>query len=256
MADWTLHLGDALAVLATLDDGVADAILTDPPYSSGGMVLADRAGQSTRAKYVTTQNTRRDELLEFAGDNRDQRAFGYWCALWLGEALRVTRPGGIIMLFTDWRQLPTVTDALQAGGWVWRGVVPWHKPTARPIAGRFTNACEYVVWGSRGPLPLDWTADVLPGFYQYSPPRSQDRDHITQKPLALMRDMMRIVPAGGLVVDPFVGSGTTGAAAVLEGRRFLGVEIDPAQFAIADTRIRTAAGSYREPAEQRALVEP
>lgn len=257
MADWTLHLGDALAVLATLEDGVADAIITDPPYSSGGMVRADRAGQSTRTKYVSTQNKRRRDLLEFAGDNRDQRAFGYWCALWLGEALRVTRPGGIIMLFTDWRQLPTVTDALQAGGWVWRGVVPWHKPNARPMAGRFTNACEYVVWGSRGPLPLDWTADVLPGFYQYSPPRSQDRDHITQKPLALMRDMMRIVPAGGLVVDPFVGSGTTGAAAVLEGRRFLGVEIDPAQFTIADTRIRTAAGAYRgEPAEQHALVEP
>lgn len=238
---WTLHRGDALAVLATLEDGVADAVITDPPYSSGGMVRGDRAGQSTRTKYVTTQNKRTD-LMEFAGDNRDQRAFGYWCALWLGEAHRITRPGGICMLFTDWRQLPTVTDAIQAGGWVWRGIIPWHKPTSRPMAGRFTNACEYVVWGSRGPLPLDWFADILPGFYSYSPPRSQDRHHITQKPIRLVRDMLRIVPAGGLVVDPFVGAGTTGVAAVSAGYRFIGAEVDPAHHAGAEERIRAATG--------------
>lgn len=108
---FTLYQGDALAVLASLPTGSVDAVVTDPPYSSGGMVRSDRAGQSTVAKF-TTQNTRADELADFSGDNRDQRGYAYWSALWLGEALRVTRPGGVVLMFCDWRQLPVTTDAL------------------------------------------------------------------------------------------------------------------------------------------------
>ena len=67
----TLYHGEALAVLASLPTGSVDAVVADPPYSSGGMMRGDRA-QATVAKYVTSRNTRRDELLNFSGDSRDQ----------------------------------------------------------------------------------------------------------------------------------------------------------------------------------------
>lgn len=141
------------------------------------------------------------------------------------------------MLFTDWRQLPATTDALQAGGWVWRGIVPWYKPSARPQAGRFTSQCEYVVWGSKGPMPMDYTPGVktLPGFYQASPPR--ERDHQTQKPMDVMRALVRIAEAGGLILDPFAGSGTTLVAAKEEGYRAIGCEMVATHCEIAARRL-------------------
>lgn len=245
-----LYQGEALAVLADLEAMTVDAVITDPPYSSGGMTRGDRSG-GTVSKYVTTQNTRRDELVDFGGDNRDQRAYEYWCALWLSECHRVTRSGGVCLMFTDWRQLPATTDALQSGGWVWRGVVPWYKPAARPQAGRFASQCEYVVWGSKGGMTTDYAAPCLPGFYQASSPR--EREHITQKPLDVMRQLARIAPEGGTIIDPFMGSGTTGAAAILERRRFIGVEQIEHYAKVAERRIRTAAGTIQEHGEQGAL---
>ena len=202
------------------------------------------------SKYVQTGSGSKD-LGDFAGDNRDQRAYEYWVALWLSECLRVVKPMGVALLFTDWRQLPSTTDALQAGGWVWRGVVPWYKPSARPQSGRFSSQCEYVVWGSRGGMTTDLTAPCLPGFYQASPPR--DREHITQKPLDVMRKLVRIAPKGGTVLDPFAGAGTTGVAAVLEGRSFIGVELTEHYHQVAETRIRTAAQGYRDDGAQGVL---
>ena len=60
----TLYGGDALAVLAALPSGSVDAVVCDPPYSSGGMVRGDRAGANTVSKYVTTQNTQRDSIVK------------------------------------------------------------------------------------------------------------------------------------------------------------------------------------------------
>lgn len=216
----TLHQGDALRLLEDLDDGSIDACIADPPYSSGGTTPAARQ-RSTRSKYVSSDA--QHDLPDFDGDTRDARSYGYWSALWMSEVLRATAPGGVLAVFSDWRQLPTTSDAIQAGGWTWRGVVPWWKPAGRPTRGRWANQCEYLVWGTNGARSLD-TLDgkALPGFYQAHPPR--DREHQTQKPVEVLRQLVRIVPAGGVVLDPFMGSGTTGCAAVLEGRRFVGFE--------------------------------
>lgn len=235
----TLHLGDALSILASMPDASVDALVTDPPYSSGGFTRGDRTGD-TKSKYLQSDSGNRERLIDFAGDNRDQRGYEFWCALWLSECLRIVKPGGVACLFTDWRQLPVTTDVLQAGGFVWRGVVPWYKPASRPQAGRFTAACEYMVWGSRGGMETDYTAPVLPGFFQASSPR--EREHITQKPLDVMRQIVRIAPKGGVVLDPFMGSGTTGVAAVLEGRRFVGSELIETYAEISEKRIRVAQG--------------
>lgn len=109
----TIYKGNALAILMQLPSESVDCVITDPPYSSGGAFRGDRMG-STSTKYV--QSGQVLQHGDFAGDNRDQRAYLQWCALWLAECLRITKPGGVCALFTDWRQLPITTDALQAGG--------------------------------------------------------------------------------------------------------------------------------------------
>jgi site-specific DNA-methyltransferase (adenine-specific) len=239
-----VHLGDALAWLRTLETGSVDAVITDPPYSSGGMVRSDRAA-TTRAKYSNSKTPHAD----FSGDNRDQRGWGYWMTLWLSEALRVTKPGGVLVMFCDWRQLPTATDTVQSGGWVWRGLVPWIKPDSRPQLGRFTQNAEFVVWGSNGPMPVE--GDCLPGYYMARAPRANEgRIHLTQKPVNVLRSLVRIAPPDGLVIDPFTGSGTTGVACLLEGRRFAGCETSPAHHTAAVDRLAIAAGEAVPRGEQ------
>lgn len=246
---YALHHGEALTFLASLPDGDVDAVVTDPPYSSGGMVRGDRA-VGTAGKYLPSWSPQQG--IEFTGDSRDQRGYAYWSALWLSEALRVTRPGGLCLLFTDWRQLPVTTDALQAGGWIWRGIMPWYKPAGRSFAGRFTTSCEYVIWGSSGALPNPTDGGPsFPGFFQANVPR--DKVHQTQKPLEVMRQLVQPVPKGGVVLDPFMGSGTTGVAAVLEGRRFLGSEMSKHHFDIAEQRINTAVQGYKDDGAQMVL---
>lgn len=247
----TLYRADALEVLRDLPTASVDALITDPPYSSGGMVRGDRI-QDVHTKYVNSDSHSGNAMEAFSGDSRDSRAYGYWVALWLSEAMRVVKPQGVAALFTDWRQLPTTSDALQAGGWIWRGVVPWHKPAGRPVQGRWANQCEYVVWGTNGPRDLmALGGKALPGFYQENAPR--EREHITQKPLGVMRDLMRIVPPGGVVLDPFAGSGTTGVAALIEGRSFIGVEMTEHYAAVAANRLRTVARGYADQGAQEVL---
>ena len=248
---WIVHEGDALAVLARLPTASVACLATDGPYSSGGMTRGDRM-MGTKAKYVQSDSANQEALAEFAGDTRDQRAYEYWCTLWLSECLRIVKPGGIGLLFCDWRQLPITTDAFQAGGWVWRGIVPWGKPGARPQKGRFAAACEFVVWGSNGPLPLERNVGCLDGFFLHASPR--DREHVAQKPVALMDDLLAIVEPGGVVLDPFCGSGTTGVAAVARGLRFIGCEIVPAHAATARDKIGRAAGERIDKGDQVALL--
>lgn len=245
---WQMHRGDALAVLRDLPAASVDAVITDPPYSSGGQYKGDRSA-TTGAKYGG------ESMSDFSGDNRDQRSHLTWMNLWLGECLRVVRPTGVCALFTDWRQLPTTTDALQVGGWVWRGVVPWVKPSGRPLFRQraWLNQCEYVVWGTAGSSATtpEMTTEPLPGFYAAPPPR--ERVHQTQKPLQVMRALVQIVRPGGTVLDPFAGSGTTGVAALLEGRRFIGVELTEHYHAVATERLTVVERGYRDDGQQMVL---
>ncbi len=248
---FTIHNRDCLQVLPELASDSIAAVITDPPYSSGGAMRSDRMA-STGSKY--TMGGTLTHRTDFAGDNRDQRSYGYWSALYLGECLRVTRPGGVCLLFTDWRQLAVTIDALQAGGWIFRGIVPWDKTEcARPDKGRFRNQCEYVVWGSKGPLgvaPSD--APCLPGVVRARVLRS-DKHHIAGKPTEVMRALVRIAWQGGTILDPFCGSGTTGVAAIEAGLDFIGCEAVPEYVAIA--RERCAAAQEAAAAQGPAAVQ-
>lgn len=236
---WDVREGDALALLQQLPDGQVDAVIADPPYSSGGTTSSDRQSQTPTQKYVSSDA--RPAGPDFSGDNRDQRSFGYWCTLWLSECLRASKPGAVAAVFCDWRQLPTMSDAVQAAGWVWRGIVVYAKSLgrSRPSKARFRNQAEYLVWATNGPRPRLEEVGCLPGVIQGDPPR-KDRVHITQKPVDLLEKLVQIAPPGGLILDPFAGSGTTGVAAIRQNRRFLGIEMSPEYAEIARQRIATA----------------
>ena len=229
-----LYLGDCLRVLPGLESGSFDAVVTDPPYSSGGMMRGDRAGQKTSGKYVLHGTARK--APEFSGDNRDQRGMLAWSQLWLAECRRLVRPGGALLCFSDWRQLPLMTDAIQCGGWVWRGIVPWDKTEGtRPQRGWFRAQCEYVLTASNGSMGMEClreVGDCLPGCYRQNVMAGQKR-HITGKPVALLEQLLRVVKPGGRVLDPFAGSGTTLLAARALGLEAVGVEETPENAAVA-----------------------
>lgn len=242
MKRWALHQGDALALLRELPERSVDAIVTDPPYSSGGMYRGDRS-ELPRQKYIGTDVTL--ERPDFAGDNRDGRAWLYWSALWIGECLRVAVPGAVLCMFCDWRQLATATDALQCGGFVLRGIVPWDKTeAARPQLGRFRQQAEFIVWGSAGPMVDEERAasiGVLPGCIRCAKNHDDDLVHPAGKPVPVMQELVRAAPVGGLVLDPFSGYAPVGVAALLERRRFLGFELQVEWIALARERLEAVA---------------
>lgn len=234
IGDAALYLGDCLGIASQLPP--IEALITDPPYSSGGMVRGDRM-QATASKYVNTDSkftTRED----FSGDNRDQRAFLAWATMVFSALHRNAVPGASILAFTDWRQLPTMTDAIQCGGWVWRNLVTWWKPGVRMQRGRFSSSAEYVVYGSHGPITEGEKSPQ--NVLSFAPVGGDDKQHIAEKPVELLKTLIGVTPAGVCVTDPFMGSGTTGVACVAAGRPFVGVELDRHMFAIACRRIEQA----------------
>ncbi len=246
IGDATLYLGDCLNVMSKIGPPKCNHILTDPPYSSGGQFRGDRMGV-TSLKYQSPDN--RGKYFEFSGDNRDQRSYAHWCALWMGMARDNIDVGGLIGCFTDWRQLPSTTDSIQSGGWIWRGVVVWDKTeAARPQRGRYRSQSEFLVWGSNGPMGDDGAC--APGVFRASA-GGGGREHIAAKPVELIEQLLQIMP--GTVFDPFMGSGTTGVACARLGRRFIGIEIDEKYFDIACRRIEDA---YRQGDLIRDVIQP
>lgn len=222
LQDAAMYQGEALRLFLEIEDDTIDCTIADPPYSSGGAFRSDRV-LDPNEKYV--QGGTIIDRMSFTGDNRDSRSWGYWMTLWLGQALRTSKVGGYCLIFTDWRQLPMATDVFQAGGWVWRGIIVWDKTGAAraPHTGYFRHQCEYIVWGTKGPCNTRDGEGPWPGVFRH-PIRQSDKHHMTGKPTPLMVDLVKCVPVGGIVLDPFAGSGTTGVAALQTGRRFVGFE--------------------------------
>ena len=235
IASATLIQGDALEQLSAIAPGSMGALFSDPPYSSGGATRGDRA-RPTSAKYQSAEH--RGIYPEFAGDTLDQRSFFAWSTLWMSRARRAVRPGGLGAVFTDWRQLPVTTDAFQAAGWIWRGVIVWDKTGAgRPQQGRYRNQAEYLVWGTNGARPL--SGPIADGVFTHRVDRF--KHHIAGKPVALMRDVLAIMD--GPILDPFMGSAPIGLACLEAGKGYVGMETEPAYFDIAERRLREATGT-------------
>jgi len=222
--------GDCLDVMRGMADASVDAVVTDPPYSSGGLFHGSRSKSVDSKYHEGTQNG-------FTGDNRDQRSWAYWCALWMSECWRLAKDGGSLMVFADWRQVATAADAVQAGGWIYRGIGVWYRKNARPRGhGWMTQHGEFWVWATKG-VPGIGGDRCVPGLVESSTVPGAHRDHITQKPVALMQDLVTIAPLDGIVFDPFAGSGSTGVACLNMGRRFIGIEREAAYVEIARKRL-------------------
>ena len=233
--DWLVVTGDALLYMPDLPNRCIDLVLTDPPYSSGGAYRGDRT-KSTRDKYVNTE--RKGSYVDFEGDSRDQLGFLSWCSTWFAELWRVTRIGGFVCVFTDWRQLPVTMMSLQAGGFVLRGVAVWDKTEAvRPQLGRFRQQAEFIVWGTRGAHTGRPGDPCVDGVLRHQT-LIRDRHHIAEKPVNLIREVVPLCPDGGLIFDPFAGTGTTGVAAIREGRRVILGEILEGNANLCVERIR------------------
>ncbi|HIA7247607.1 TPA: DNA methyltransferase [Escherichia coli] len=166
---------------------------------------------------------------------------GYWSTLWMSGAARLVRPGGYVMVFSDWRQLPTMTDVFQAGGVLWRGLVVWDKTQASraPHTGYFRHQAEYVVWGSNGKLDKCPHGGPFPGVITQRVVPSE-KLHMTAKPVQLMAELVKPLAPDAHVLDPFMGSGTTAIPVLARGGRFTGIEMTNQYFDIACARIEKA----------------
>ncbi len=229
----TIYNADCLEVLPTLPRTI-DAVITDPPYSSGGAFRSDRTAP-TAAKYLGSHGDGPGVELDYSGDSRDSRGWLFWSSLWMLRCHAICNESALAMIFTDWRQLPQCSDLFQASNWVWRGLAVWDKGNARPMSGRFSHQAEFILWGSKGAIGWDYEKPCGSGVMQFPAPKTF---HQAEKPVGLIAQMLQLTPEGGLILDPFMGSGTTLVAAKANGRRAIGIEISEKNCEIAVTRLR------------------
>ncbi len=238
MPETTLLCGDCLELLADVPDGSVDMVLTDPPYSFGGLFAGDRKA-STRVKYCDDDYNGAARFQDFSGDNMDQRSFTEFMRMVLSKCRQKAKLESVCAVFVDWRNIAAVGDALQAAGWVYRGIVVWDKGISRAIPNRFRNDCEYVVWGTNGPRKTEYIEGVFvgPGCYHIKSVNTKKKHHQTEKPVELLEKLLAICPEGGMVLDPFMGSGSTGVACINTNRGFIGMELDLNYYKTARRRI-------------------
>lgn len=233
--DVTLYHADCLQFLPTIATNSVDLIITDPPYSSGGLHSGTRR-QPPSSKYLGSDVKR--QVHDFPHDNKDQRSWLRWCCEWLAECYRVLKPGQVIAVFIDWRQLPTLTDAMQMAGFLWQGVAVWDKTIGgcRPRKGGMRQQAEFIVWASKG--RLDQYEIYLPGVFHGRKPT--DTFHITAKPVPLLVELCELAGPGGHVLDPFAGGAATMIAAMQAGKSATGCELEPAIYQQAQQAIAKA----------------
>jgi modification methylase len=246
LSDRILH-GDCLAALASLPAGSVDLVFADPPYNlqlPGDLLRPDNSR-------VDGVEDAWDRFADFAEYDRFTRA-------WLGECRRVLKPDGGLWVIGTYHNIFRIGAAVQdLGYWILNDVV-WRKTNPMPNfrGRRFTNAHETLLWCARAKearytfnyeamkalnddlqMRSDWLIPLCGG-----PERLRGGDgkkaHPTQKPEALLhRVLLASTRPGEVVLDPFFGTGTTGAVAKRLGRRFIGIERDAFYVALARARI-------------------
>lgn len=217
-ARWCVVEGDSLAVLPTLPDGCVDAVITDPPYD-----------EKTHAGARTT----REGLVLPAGIGfapADPRSMVPWM---LHAARRW------VVAFCSAEMVGAYRDT--AGeAWVRAGF--WRKPCSMPqMSGDRPAVGGEAVSILHRPGRKSWNGGGRAAFWSHDVDRGPGRAHPTQKPISLMVDLvLDFTSPGGIILDPFAGSGTTGVAALLEGRRAILIERVPEYAEISRQRCEAA----------------
>ena len=234
-----IYCGDCIQIMHQLQANSVDAVVADPPYSSGGLFRSDK-NQKPSDKYMQSDNIK--QYPEFFGDNRDAHSWSFWSVLWISEAARLLKDGGYFFMFSDWRQLPNAADVLQAGGLVWRGVIVWNKTASAraPHKNYFRHQCEYILWGSRGVLPCSYDKQDKGPFEGCFTHRiiPNEKHYMTAKPIALIEDIIAPLKEGSVVLDPFLGGGSTACACINNGLRYIGIEMSEEYCEITKNRLQ------------------
>lgn len=212
----TLYLGDSLDVLPELETNSVDAVITDPPYSSGGR------RENARSVRRSMNRTMSDDDW-IAGDAMSTGGF-----VWLMRAIATRsrpalKPGAHFLAFIDWRMHGNLAGALESADLRQHPTLVWDK-THFGMGAVFRNQHEWIVHFSNG-SPADPVRRDMGNVLRCPPVR--DGDHPTEKPVGLMGSLLSVVvPVGGVVLDPFMGAGSTLVAAKMLGRRAIGIEVD------------------------------
>jgi modification methylase len=240
-------IGDCIEELGKLAAASIDLVFADPPYN------LQLEGDLLRPNNTVVDGVHDswDRFASFAEYDRFSRA-------WLEECRRVLKPDGAIWVIGSYHNIFRLGVALQdLGFWIQNDVV-WRKTNPMPNfrGKRFTNAHETLIWAGRSQrsrvtfnyeamkalnddlqMRSDWLLPICSGPERLKHATGR-KAHPTQKPEALLhRILLASTNPGDLVLDPFFGTGTTGAVARRLGRRWLGIERDPAYAAAAEDRI-------------------
>ena len=241
-------VGDCIEAMRGLPEGSVDLIFADPPYNlqlEGGLTRPDQSE-------VDAVDDDWDKFASFADYDRFTRD-------WLAAARRAMKPEATIFVIGSYHNIFRVGAILQdLGFWILNDIV-WRKANPMPNfrGRRFTNAHETMIWAARGAeakaytfnyetlkagnedcqARSDWFLPICTGAERLKDDLGR-KTHPTQKPEALLaRVLVAASNAGDLVLDPFLGSGTTAAVARKLRRSFIGIERDPAYAAAARRRI-------------------
>jgi modification methylase len=239
--------GDCLERLRQIQTGSVDLVFADPPYN----LQLDRELLRPNNTVVDGVDDAWDKFQSFADYDRFSRA-------WLAEARRILKPDGAIWVIGSYHNIFRLGVALQDLGFWLQNDVIWRKTNPMPNfrGKRFTNAHETLIWAGRDrrsrvtfnydalkagnedvQMRSDWLFPICSG-----PERLKDdggrKAHPTQKPEALLhRILIATTNPGDVVLDPFFGTGTTGAVAERLGRRWIGIERERDYVVAAEERI-------------------
>ncbi len=237
---------DCIAAMAALPDACVDMIFADPPYNLqlGGDLYRPEGGR------VDAVDDAWDKFDTFAAYDAFTRA-------WLKEARRILKPNGTFWVIGSYHNIFRVGAALQDEGfWILNDIV-WRKSNPMPNfkGTRFTNAHETLIWASTSEdarytfnyqamkqlndelqMRSDWVLPICSGGERVKV--NGVKAHPTQKPEALLyRILLACTNKGDVVLDPFFGTGTTGAVARRLGRSWIGIERENRYVKVAEERI-------------------
>jgi site-specific DNA-methyltransferase (adenine-specific) len=227
IGDATLYLGDCRDILTALE---VDHVIGDPPYEDELHKAMGRIQRTDGQKMV--------DDLGFDGINASRSDIAQHC---------VGASSGWVILFTLAEGVRAWRDDLQAVDAKWDTTCFWIKPDASP---RFNGQgpargaeCFVTCWAGKG--YRRWNGGGKRGIYTHCVNTARQGEHPTEKPVPLMREIVAdFTRPGEVICDPFMGSGTTGVAALLMGRKFVGIEQNERWF---DLSCRRIAEAYRQP---------
>jgi len=225
MVDIDLRLGDCLEILPTLETGSVDAVITDPPY----VVTISSTSKNTPAF-----NKLKEHNWTLPYD-------------WMIDTVRILKDGGAIYSWICPEEATILEKGLKSLGCKIHSTLAWVKTNPLPSYTKkvYRRTLELALYGAKGDTIsyfAERTQQELRGIWYLPIVGGKKRTaHPSQKPLEIIVDwVVNSCPPGGVVLDPFMGSGTTGVACVQTGRNFIGIEIEEKYFNIAEKRIAEA----------------